>query len=130
MPKNILHPFNLVTSAPLTANYLSEPVDVRFIDNVAFELVCTAGATGTFGIDGSLDFVPGGRSAGRAGMQSPLVAGTWVALTLSATPALTGSAANFLIQLALLPVGFVRVNYTYTSGSAGAVTITVAGKAV
>lgn len=120
-----LPPFQIVTAGDMSGNITSTVTDVRNFDNVAVELVFTGTPTGTFSVEGSLDY---GYQAG--GNFNPAVnAGTWTALSLSPTPAASGGAGSVLLDLNQISFAFIRVKYAFTSGT-GTLNAYIAAKAV
>jgi hypothetical protein len=122
--KNTLPVFHLIQAESMGADITSQVVDIRYMDNVALQLVWTGDAVGPFEVQGSLDFVPPPQPGG-----TPVNAGTWVDLTLSPAPAAAGSADSALIDLNQLSFPFVRVFFDRTSGT-GTLNGYVSGKQV
>ena len=114
-----LPPYQIINAQSMTGTNVitSSITDIRNIDNVALELVWTGTPTGTFSVQCSIDYNP------------QLQAGTWTALTLSPSPAASGSASSALIDLNQLGSPYIRVQYTNAS-STGTLNGWIAGKAV
>ena len=103
------------TSVSSTNVYTSLPLDIREISRFSVQTVFTSGATGTFAIQGSVDY-------GILGNQSPTWS-TFGGVTMT-NPA--GVAGGQLVDVPETGVPFVRVVYTNTGGTG---TITVLGAA-
>ena len=113
------------SATSLAASFSSTPFDIRTLDNIAVQLnATTSNAVGTFSVQGSLDYNPGGSTS-----PSGPVAGNWIAITLPAIPTLASVDAQFLLDLNQLSFPWLRIAYTRTSGT-GTVDIYVSGKAV
>lgn len=103
------------TGATSTNVYVSLPMDIREISRFSIQTIFTSGATGTFVIQGSIDY-------GIVGNTSP----TWNTFSGVTMTNPSGSAGGQLVDVAGTGVPFVRVQYT---NSAGAATVTVLGAA-
>lgn len=105
--KDYVPGFVLIPATSMASNITSDPVDVRGWDNIDVELIASGSPTGTFAVDCSLNQkVPPGTTAQ-----------TWVAIPLSPTPAVTGSASNIIIELNQMGCMYLRVRYVDTSGT-------------
>lgn len=108
----------------MTGALTSQAIALTQVDNVAVQLAWTGSPTGTFTVQGSIDYVP------LPGGGSSLNAGTWTTITLPTTAATGGAAGTLLINMNDLGFPWMRVVYTPTSGTG---TLTVAqlyGKAL
>lgn len=106
LPVNGESPYKFIDATSLGATFTTDPVDISYLNNVALHLVCTTSAgspNGTFDVQGAAKIDPD--------------TGDWVSVTLPSTPTLSGSAANFLINLALIAFPYIRVVYTRSSGT-------------
>lgn len=90
---------------------------IRTLSCAAIQAVWTGTPTGTFSIQGSLDYNPDAMSNGL-----PLSAGTWRDIGVSLT-APSGSASDALADIALSGIPYIRVVYTNASGN-GTLTVT------
>jgi hypothetical protein len=108
----------LINAQTMTGNLTSTPFNVQDLDNVALQLNFTGTPTGTFSVEVSLDYDPSVASSGN-----------WVALSLSSTPAASGSANQILLDLSSLGAPWVRVKYTFSSGT-GTLNVYAFGKSV
>lgn len=122
--KNVLNAFKTVTAGDLSANLTSPVTDIRYLDNIAIQLIFTGTPTGTFVVQGSLDYMRAFSEEARA-----VNAGTWTTITLGSTLAASGAAGNILVDLNQLSFPYIRVVYTRTSGT-GSLDMWVEGKAV
>ena len=114
--KDLLPAITLVPATSMTGNIASPSLDVRGWDNVDLELIASGSPTGTFQVDcaivGAAPAVP-----------------TWVTLSLSPAPAVTGSASNILIELNQTGCQYIRVRYTFSSGT-GSLTVMASAKQI
>lgn len=120
--KNVLSPHQIVTSGDMSGNITSDPTNIQFLDNVSMQLNFTGTPTGTFTVQGSLDYQQTSPFAKAA-------IGNWIDLTLSPSPAATGSASQILLDLNQLSFPWIRVKYTRSSGS-GTLNAYISAKAV
>jgi hypothetical protein len=124
MNKNVLKPVALVSAGDMSGNITSDAINIQFLDSVSMQLAFTGNPTGTFAVQGSLDYY-----ASPADPDAVLVPGTWTSLTLSPVPVAAGSADNILIDMYGLSFPYIRLVYTSTSGS-GTLTANVSGKSI
>lgn len=109
--KNALIKYQTITNGDMSqASITSTVTNLQFLDNVCVQLNFTGTPTGTFEVQVSLD-----HAQDQNGNVS--VAGNWTALTLSPSPAATGSASTIFIDMNQLSAPWIRVVYTRTSGS-------------
>lgn len=122
--KNALLPHQIFTAASMTgtSTVTSLVTNIQFLDNMAVQLQWTGTPTGTFYVQGSLDYSDGtnGKLAN---------AGTWTNIMLPQTPLASGSAGQILIDMALLSFPWIRVQYTNTSGT-GSLDAYICGKEI
>ncbi len=90
----------------------SLPSNIKYKDSVAVQLSWTGTPTGTFAVQGSVDYNPGQPQSG--GGQN---AGHWTAIPLSPPPIASGSADQILMNLDQLAFPWIRVVYTNVSGT-------------
>lgn len=111
----------------MTTTLTSNAVGIQFMDNISMQMVWTGSPTGAFAVQGSLDY----KQLAPGGVIPPTIenAGTWTAITLSPSPAATGSSGDWLLDLNQLSFPWIRIVYTPVSGS-GNLNVTVAGKEV
>ncbi len=100
----------LISAGDMSGNLTSPAVNILFLDNVAVQLVWGGTPTGNFSIEVSLNHeeAPDG---------TVLAAGDWVAIDLSPSPAAIGSADSAFIDMTQLSARWIRVKYTFTSGT-------------
>jgi hypothetical protein len=98
-----------------TAQLISAVTNIKYKDSVAIQLKWTGTPTGTFTVDGSLDYNPGLPQSGAppGGANN----GTWTSLVLSPAPVASGAAGNILLNLNQLAFPWIRVTYTNASGT-------------
>jgi len=109
--KNLIPKIKLISQGDMSSDITSPATDIRYVDNISIQLNFTGSPVGTFSIQGSLDYSPG--------LSDDPVAnpGTWVDLTLSATPTASGAADQILIDMNQVPFPYIRVKYDATSGT-------------
>ena len=97
--KNIVKPYQVVTSGDMSSDVTSDATNIQFLDAVAYQLIWTGTPTGSFSVQGTVD-------------------GTnWDDLTLSTNISAAGSGDTALVSLSDLPFKQIRVKYTASSGS-------------
>lgn len=95
-----------------TNTLTSAQTNIKYKDSVGIQLQWTGTPSGTFQVQGSLDYNPGlPQSGGTAN------AGTWTNITLSPTPGASGSAGQILINMNQLGFPWIQVTYTNISGT-------------
>lgn len=98
-----------------TSTLTSIPTNIKYRDSVAIQLQWTGTPTGTFSVQGSLDYSPGlPQTAAPPGGANP---GTWTPITLSPAPVASGSSGVILLNLNQLAFPWIRVQYTNASGT-------------
>ncbi len=99
-----------------TVQVIGSISNIKYKDSVAFQYNWNGNPSGSFAIQGSLDYNPGTQQA--QGLQGGYNPGVWNSLTLSPTPAATGSGSySYLVDTNELSFPYVRSVYTNTSGS-------------
>jgi hypothetical protein len=107
-----LAPVHLINAHTMGATFQSSPVYIGLEDSVAVQLNFTGSPVGTFQIQGSLDYVPANSNS-----TSAPNAGNWASLTLSPVPTAAGAPDTILLDLYALSFPYIRIQYTFTSGS-------------
>lgn len=136
MAKNTLVRWHspLWTNASLAASVTGEASDISNTDNISVQIIVGAGATGTFAVQfaNPVDNTVVGTGANwyRQPASTDWVTvipydGAAVAISL----AVSGSAANLLLNYSNIAHSFMRVIYTRTSGT-GTANVWVNGKSV
>lgn len=121
--KNLINPTVLMSAGVMTgtSKISSTPLDVRTMTAVCIQASWTGTPTGSFAVEGSLDYVPSGNgSSGNAGTWTDLQAGI-------SGPA--GSTGSILVDLQRTAVAYIRLSYTNASGS-GTLTVIKSAKGV
>lgn len=111
MSKNVLATFQSVVNGDMSSDVISEPTDIRWLDNMVMYIDFIGTPTGTFSAETSPDKV------------------SWYALNLVPTPVASGVAGNHRIDMNQLPDPYIRTKYTRTSGS-GTLNVKIAGKLI
>lgn len=122
--KTILRSYQVVTNGNMNSNITSPPTNIQMLDDVGYSVAWTGTPTGTFSVQISADYTPGTYPS-----DYPANPGTWTTLTLSNPIAATGSPDNGYIDMALLSAPWIRLVYTFTSGS-GMLQVWVTGKSL
>lgn len=119
--KNVLNPYSIIVAGDMSQSSLTSAVtNIQYLDNVCLELIFTGSPTGTFAIQGSVNYA--------ADINGNVTnAGDWVAITLSPAPVASGSAGTILLDLNQLSFPYIRVVYTKASGT-GSLTAVIGGK--
>lgn len=111
-----------------TSVLLSQPTDISRKDNLAFQLQWSGNPTGTFQVQGSLDYNPGLPQSGGAAN-----AGVWTSVPVAdgggAPPQASGSSGQILMDLTEFAFPWIRIQYTNATGT-GVLTGYVSGKSV
>lgn len=123
--KNVLKPVVIANSQSLSASFTSTATVIQYLDNVAYQInVTTSNSTGTFTVQGSLDYVP------NTPLTAPAVAGNWVDLSLSANPTVAGANDTILINLNQVPYTAIRLKYVASVSGTGTCKIIIAAKEI
>jgi hypothetical protein len=107
--ERVLSSYKVLDAVSLAGDAASGEVDISRTDNASFHILCGAGATGEFFIQGSNK----PSSGASEWVTIPVVDSTGAAITL----AVTGTATNFLVNMQGLATTYIRVIYTRTSGT-------------
>lgn len=87
--------------------------NIAYKDSVAYQYVWTGTPSGTFDVQGSVDYNPGQPQSNGA-----FNAGTWTSLVFSPIPQATGSgSSNVLINMNQLAFNYIKTVYTNSTGS-------------
>lgn len=124
--KAVSLPFQLCSSISMTGTvaFTSSVSSIIYRDSVAYQAAWTGIPTGSFDVQGSIDFNPGLPESGGSSNN-----GTWTSISISPAFNATGSGgASFgLINLSQLGFAYTRLVYTNSTGS-GFLGLWVAGK--
>lgn len=118
---NILVPYVVLNGTSMASTITSNPTNIIGLESVGYSVAWTGTPTGTFSVQISNDYA-------QTSTGSVYNAGTWTTLTLSGTPAASGSASNGYLDVYGCSAAWMRLVYTASSGS-GNLTAVVAGKA-
>jgi len=118
--KRTLPPFEIVQPTLLTSSFVSNPVSVQRLDRVGLEIIVTGTPTGTVTVQGSIDYVP------PTVQISPSVSpATWFDIPLD-LDALTGGPQTYVIDMVTTAIPWLRISYTFTSGTGSMTAVIVA----
>jgi len=112
--KNVILPHKLIDAHALDDSFVSDPVNVQYLDNIAIQLqVTTTANTGVFTVQASID------------------GNVYDTLTLSPTiPALADADTVISINLNQVPYTLIRVAFTIGTGTDGSVTGFITAKEI
>jgi hypothetical protein len=110
-------PVQIIPTQAVSGNVTSLPTNVFYKDNVGIQLVWTGTLAGTFSAQVSFDY---NKDTG---------IGTWTSLPLSPAITASGTPDNAVIELNQTTAPYIRVVFTYSSGS-GNLTGILAAKGV
>lgn len=98
--KAVIKPYQVLTNGDLSGAVTSLPTDIESMDDVAYQVVFTGNAVGTFSVEGTIN-------------------GTnWEALNLGDPgPQAEGTSGSFLVSLGLVPYAKLRLSYSAVSGT-------------
>jgi hypothetical protein len=102
----------------------SLPSNINQISAIGYTVTWGSGASGTFTVEVSNDYVPSPPGV----VPNDPDSGTWVALTLSTPVATTGTAGSAYIDIVGISAAWIRITFTNTASSGGTWTAVVAGK--
>lgn len=108
--KNNIRQFELITAGNMAGNLTSAATNIEFLDNIAIQLNFTGTPTGTFQVQVSVDYAQDAQG-------NITNAGHWVPVLLPQTPTAAGAAGQIIIDLNQLASPWVRVFYSFTSGT-------------
>lgn len=94
----------------MSGNVTSAISNIQFLDNIGFQLHFTGTPTGTFSVEISANYAQDSQ-----GVVTNV--GNWVALNLSSSPAASGAAGDIYLDLNQLSAPWIRVKYTFASGT-------------
>lgn len=121
--KNVLVPYHVINAVTMGGSITGAATNIQYLDNVSVQLIFTGTPTGTFTIEGSLNYSENPYD------HSQINAGTWTAITLPTTASASGAAGDILIDLNQLSFPWIRIKYTRSSGT-GTLDAYVSAKAV
>lgn len=109
--KDVLTKFQIVTAGDMSGDVTSTVTNISYMDNISIQInIVTSSAVGTFYVQGSVDHVQNAQGV-------VTVAGNWVNLTLSPTPASASADNQILIDLNQLSFPYIRLFYDNASGA-------------
>jgi|SRR6185437_13150409 len=120
--KNVLAKTQIFTNASMNGNLTSSVTPISFLDNICIQLNFTGTPTGNFFVQGSVDYQTDY-------LGNVISTGNWISLTLVPSPVASGSANQILLDMNQLSFPYIRVIYTYSSGS-GTLNGFIGGKSV
>ena len=120
MSKNVLERYQSIVNGNLSATLTSPVTNIKYLDNVLIELICTGSPNGTFFVEFSADY-------NQDLNQNALNSGTWVPLDFGTNPPTITTATDIMLDLNQMPAPFVRVRWVPVSGS-GTVNMWISAK--
>ena len=114
------NPYSVITNGNMSTSLTSEVTIIQKISYVSYSVAFTGTPVGTFSVEVSNDYAlnPDGTVKN---------SGTWTAVTLTSSPAATGSADNGFIDLSGISAYAIRLKYTRSSGT-GTLNAVINGK--
>lgn len=106
MQKNILKVYKALSAANMASTITSPVTTIQWLDNIAIQFNFTGSPTGTFSVQGSLDYDPNTNNPG-----------TWNSVTLDPVPVASGSSGSILINMDELAFPYLRVQYVPSGGT-------------
>lgn len=98
--KSVIKPYQVLTNGDMTGNVSTLVSDVESSDNVAYQVVWTGNAVGTFAVEGTVNGID------------------WEELDLGTPgPEAASVADSFLVSLKGVPYSKLKLTYSATSGS-------------
>ena len=116
--KNVLERYKSVDAGDASAQIISPPTSIKFLDNVLFELLFSGAPAGSFYIEVSNDYNPVTNDPG-----------TWIPLDFQASDVLVSGPIDIMAEVNQSPAPYIRVRWEPTSGT-GALTIWISAKQV
>lgn len=123
--KDVLTPYRIATAQSLATSFTTSPTTVTYTDNCGYQInVTTSNSTGTFFVQGSLDYA--------VDPTTNVVknAGSWTDLVLSGTPTVAAANDTILLDLNQLPYNAIRLRYASTVAGTGTADIYIMTKQV
>lgn len=112
MHKNPLLKTPIFVDADMSqASLTSTIISVRYQDNICLQLNFTGTPTGTFDVQGSVDYNISDPT------DAVIVTGNWISVPLTPSPVAAGAGDSILFDLNQQSYPFIRVVYTKTSGT-------------
>jgi len=103
--------YKVAEAQSLGASFITAPTLIKYLDNVAYQIIQTGTPTGEFFVEASVDYA---FDEVAQNVQNP---GHWDALPLSTRLLLAGTPEDILVNLNQLPFTAIRVRYTRSSGT-------------
>jgi hypothetical protein len=124
MSRPLLRPEKVANALSLNGTTHSSPTNINMISAVGYTLTWTNGASSTFTVEVSNDYVPSPPGV------NPVVpaSGTWVAIPLSTAVTSSGTAGSAYIDVVGISAAWIRLTATNSASSGGTWTATVAAK--
>lgn len=108
--KSNLQSFKTFASVSMSTSVTSSATNIAYLDNIGVQFNFSGAPVGTFQVQVSADY----QQDTQGNVTNP---GNWTALTLSPSPAASGSPSSIYIDLNQLSAPWIRTSYTTTSGS-------------
>lgn len=105
----IIETFHLVDSQSMASSITSDPIEIKYMDNVGVQLQWTGSPVGTLSVQVSADF----KADTNGNVLNP---GQWTDLPLSPPPQIINGPPIY-VDINQISSPYLRVKYTATSGS-------------
>lgn len=119
-----LQPQEVAEAISMSADGYSQITNINSIPTYGYTITWTNGASGSFVVEVSNDYVPPGPNL----YNLPPNAGTWTTLPLSPAVATTGTAGSAYMDVLVTSAVYTRLHFVHSSGSGGTFTATLGGK--
>jgi hypothetical protein len=124
MSRPLLRPEKVANALSLDGTTHSTPTNINMVSAVGYTLTWTNGASSTFTVEVTNDYVPS-----PPGVQpADPAAGNWVPIPLSAAVTSSGSAGSAYIDVVGISAAWIRLTATNSASSGGTWTATIAAK--
>lgn len=122
--KSFIKPYKILSAGDMSADIVSSITAIQLLDNIGYQINFTGAPVGTFSVEVSMDYEPG-----RAPNWEPANAGNWITIPLTTAVVAAGAGNSAFIDLNQLSAPYVRLRYTFSSGT-GSLDVFVTAKAV
>lgn len=121
--KNNLPPFRVLSSVSMSGTVTSSVTNLSQLDNIGVQFNFTGSPVGTFNVQVSNDY----NESNQGGAVVVLNPGSWINMSLTPSPAATGTADNIYIDIVPTSAQWIRTVYTGSSGT-GVLSYYISGK--
>jgi len=116
MQQNTLKPIPILVAGDMSGNLTSSVINVQYLNEGYLQIIFSGAPVGTFQVQCSSDYV----SASDPFRSLPPNDGHWDNMDLGTTLSASGSAGTISVDITLTGVSFIRLVYTFASGTGSA----------